>query len=48
MSYDLIRCNWKIHSADINEAVAFIAVQEIDLEDCRYVSEVIVKHMGLN
>jgi len=47
-SYDLIRCNWKIHSADISEVVAFIAVQEIDLEDCRYVSEVIVKRMGFN
>ena len=34
-SYHDIRCNWKIHSAGINEAVAFISVQELDLYYCR-------------
>ena len=34
-SYDDIRCNWEIHSAGINEAVAFISVKELDLYYCR-------------
>ena len=36
-SYNDVRCNWKMHSAGINEAVAFITVQEVNLYNCRYV-----------
>ena len=31
-----VRCYWKIHNAGISEAVAFIAVQELNLYYCRY------------
>ena len=34
-SYFDVRCNWKIHSAGINDAVAFITVQELNLDYCR-------------
>jgi len=35
-SYYDVRCNWKIHSAGISEAVVFISVQELNLYYCRY------------
>jgi len=34
-SYYDVRCNWKIHSAGISDAVAFISVQELNLYYCR-------------